>query len=173
MTAAFDYVLRQDKHHGVASDPFQEGSCLLDLLGMRALGNAVAGRVREHLPRVRREHPLPHLGLASLEEAVAIDHLADATCAAFALADLSGNSAEVVEARAAAVHAARDAGTARSAEALALTPRAVQRMAHRAPSASDVRAVRLQMSVRMSLRMTLGTAPAMARGDRTRESLEL
>ncbi|MFZ5478535.1 MAG: hypothetical protein ACOZNI_17325 [Myxococcota bacterium] len=149
LAEAFRYVLAQDEHHGVTSDPHQEGSCVLDLLGMRTLGIAVAGRVREHLPRVKREHLVAHLGVSALDEGLAPEHLAEATCAAFALPDLAGNVAEVVSARRAAAHAAREAGAPRIAEALGVTPRAVWRLLD-GPAPAGVRAVRLQMGLRIA-----------------------
>lgn len=154
----FAYVLRQDKHHDVGSDPLQEGSCLPDLLGMRTLGATVAGRVREHLPRVRREHLLPHLGVPALDEAAAAEHLAEAACAAFALPDLRGRDADVVTARRAAAHAARELGAGPVAAALGLSARGARKLLAEPPP-DGVRAVRLQMGLRAT-RSAQGARPA-------------
>ena len=148
LVEAFGYVLRQDTHHGVGSDPLQEGSCVLDPLGMRLLCPVLPGRVREHLPRVCRGDLLVHVGVGVLEEAVHLEHLADAACAAFALPELKGRSAETVSARVAAVHAASGCSAATIAAALDLSPQTIRRMAAMPPRASAVRAVRLQMSLR-------------------------
>ncbi len=152
LAEAFAYVLRQDAHHGVGNDPLQEGSAVLDLLGMRLLGAPIAARVREHLPRVRREQLIPHLGVATLDEGVHLEHLADAAGAAFALPHLRGRADEVVIARRAAVHAAADARTADLARALAITPRSIQRLRAQAPPPAHVRAVALQMALRAAVK---------------------
>jgi hypothetical protein len=129
----------------------QEGSCVLDLLGMRVLGSPLATRVREHLPRVRREHLVAHLGVSALLEGACVDHLRDATCAAFALPSLDGNQAVVVSAREAAVCAVgRGAPSSAIAQVLNLSCRTVQRLAWSEPSPSAVRAVRLQMALRIA-----------------------
>ncbi|MDP2310426.1 MAG: hypothetical protein Q8P18_30695 [Pseudomonadota bacterium] len=145
---AFRYILAQDKHHGVATDPLQEGSAVLDILGMRAFGSAIALRVSEHLPRVTRVDLLAPLGVTALEPAIGVGYLLDAACAAFALSSLTGRAADVITARNAAIHAASDT-TARIASALAVTVRCVQRtLVERAPPDTHVRAVRLQLALR-------------------------
>ncbi len=150
LAEAFGYVLRQDEHHGVASDPHQEGSAVVDLLGMRLLGSPLAARVREHLPRVRREHLLNHLGVSSLEVGLAPEHLHEATCAAFAVPTLDPRSAVVVSARVAAVHAAHaELGTTGVADALQVAPRMVRRLLEVEAPPPAIRAVRLQMSLRV------------------------
>lgn len=150
LAEAFRYVLAQDAHHGVGSDPLQEGSAVLDILGMRVSGAAIALRVREHLPRVTRAELLVHLGVTALEPATGVAHLADAASAAFALGVLTGRAADVNTARSAAIHAAT--GTpAQVAAALGVSTRCVQRtLVERAPPDAHVRAVRLQMALRQA-----------------------
>lgn len=153
LAEAFTYVLRQDDHHGVGSDPLQEGSAVVDLLGLRVVGSTLAARVREHLPRVRREHLLLHLGVPSLDECEALEHLGEATLAAFAMHTLAPRSAAVVHARAAAVRAM--SGAVRGPElaaALDVGPRTIRRLAQvdGGVDASAVRAVRLQMALRIA-----------------------
>lgn len=150
LAEAFPYVLRQDQHHAVLGDPYQEGSAVCDLLGLRAIGAVLASRVREQLPRVRREDLLPHLGVVTLAEAADLEHLAEATCAAFALPDLRGNDHAVVLARAAAIHAAEGAHPAEVGAALGLGTRAVYRLREREVPAAAVRAVRLGVGLRVA-----------------------
>jgi len=148
---AFTYVLRQDRHHGLGSDPLQEGSSVLDLLGMRMLSPMLPGRVREHLPRVGRGDLLAHLGVAALDEAVHVQHLVDAACAAFALPDLTGRDADTVAARTASVHAAKGMPTAVLAATLCVTSPGIRKMAARTASPRAIRAIRLQMALRASV----------------------
>ncbi|MDP2309520.1 MAG: hypothetical protein Q8P18_26090 [Pseudomonadota bacterium] len=149
LAEAFGYVLRQDQHHGVGSDPLQEGSAVLDLLGMRVLRSPLAARVREHLPRVRREHLLEHLGVPLLEACLVPEHLYEATTAAFAVPTLEPRTVAVVTARAAAVQAAHaELGTAGVAGVLLLASRTVRRLASVDVAPEALRAVRLQMALR-------------------------
>ncbi len=150
LVETFGYILRQDQHHAVLGDPYQEGSAVSDLLGLRVIGAVLAPRVREQLPRVRRDDLLPHLGLTALTEAADLAHLAEATCAAFALPDLCGNDSDVVAARAAAVHAVEGAHAKDIATALGLCTRAVYRLRTRAVPEASSRAVRLQMGLRVA-----------------------
>lgn len=147
LEAAFGYVLRQDDHHGVETDPHQDASAVLDILGLRVLSPELPGRVREHLPRLTREALLKHMGVATLEEALHPDRLAEAAAAAFGLERL-GTDAAGARARRAAVAAARDLGPARLAGLLSITPQAVCRMAKAQVPPRESRAVRLQMALR-------------------------
>ena len=165
LAEAFTYVLRQDARHGVASDPLQEGSSVLDVLGLRVLAPSLPARVREHLPRLTRAELLIHLGVQALEEAVRLEHLSAATCAAFALESLGGNGAESVAARVAAVHAAAAASPSAVAEALGVSRNTVWKLAAHAPSPRAERAIRLQMSLRAAVPLAAAFAaePPVAR----------
>jgi hypothetical protein len=146
LVAAFAYVLRQDEHHGVTTDPQQDGSALPDILGLRVLCPELPGRVREALPRLTRARLLDHLGVRVLEEGLHLEHLAEAASAAFGLEVLAGCMASDA-ARRAAVAAAREAGPTATARALGITPQAACRLAQRPAAPREVRAVRLQMAL--------------------------
>lgn len=146
---AFDYVLRQAEHHGVLSDPFHDGSAVLDVLGLRAIDARLPHRVRERLPRVTRADLLLRLGVPALEPHLALDGLAEAACAAFALDTLNARDPGTVRARRAAVAAAARASTRDIAAALGADATTIRRLAEAVtPAAADVRAVRLQMGLR-------------------------
>ncbi len=141
------YILRQSEHHGLSNDPFHESSAILDLLGLRVVMPALAGRVREHLPRLKAAEVEAHLG-GMPPERLDLSLLREAACAAFALADLAGKSPPAVSARRAAAHAAKEcATTAAVATSLGITARAVQRFLTEPPVPENVRAVRLQMGL--------------------------
>ncbi len=150
LESAFFYVLRQDDHHGVETDLHQDSSAVLDVLGLRVLSPELAGRVRERLPRLTRPVLLSLLGVAELGEAVHVQVLADAAAAAFGLVDMEGNRPLVVRARRAAVAATRDLRPSMVADALGLTPQAVCRLRKADVPTSDMRAVRLQMCLRIA-----------------------
>ena len=105
---AFRYILGQEAHHGIATDPLHEASNLPDLLGLRLVGRHTVSHVRSWLPRVRREDLLAFLPERVDITPRSLDHghlalLADAAAAAFALPDLGPRVPEAVAARAAAV----------------------------------------------------------------------
>lgn len=145
--SAFRYVLRQDLHHDLGMDPFQDASALPDILGLRVLCPELPMRVRERLPRLTRAALLEPLGVESLEEGLYAAHLADAAMAAFALPRLGNDSASVL-ARRASVAAAAELGPTRIATALGVTPQAVCRLARAGADPRSVRALRLQMALR-------------------------
>lgn len=91
----FDYILRQQPHHGLAWDPYREASNLPDLLGLRVLGQYTAANVRAHLPRINRGDLLGPLGVDQLVEADGpLDLVVPAALSAAALVSLRGRSAE-------------------------------------------------------------------------------
>jgi hypothetical protein len=147
LEAAFAYVLKQDDHHGVETDVYQDASAILDILGLRILTPSLPLRVREHLPRLTREALLKHLGVTTLEEAAHPEQLLEAAAAAFGLDVLAADN-ESTRARRAAVAAARDLGPAYLARLLGITPQAACRLAKATVPAREVRAVRLQMALR-------------------------
>ncbi len=103
---AFEYILDQERHHGLNSDPFHEASNLPDLLGLRVLGRHTVASVRRHLPRVRRDHLLQFLPPVDLERdpdvLAALSVLGDAVGAAVARPSSRGSPPDVIAARAAA-----------------------------------------------------------------------
>ncbi|MBM4369704.1 MAG: hypothetical protein FJ102_26070 [Deltaproteobacteria bacterium] len=148
LEAAFHYALRQDDHHGVETDTYQDSSSVLDVLGLRVHAPEMPRRVREALPRLRREALLQYLSIDTLAEAVYPEHLAEAAAGAWAVESLRGRDALAVAARQAAVGAARDIGPVATARALGITPQAACRLAKAIADPREVRAVRLQMAFR-------------------------
>jgi hypothetical protein len=150
LEAAFHYAFRQDSHHGVETDLTQDASAMPDILGLRVLSAEMPLRVREHLPRLRRDALLAHLSVPTLEEALHPEPVVESALAAFAL-DTMGVDQAGVKARRAAVAAAAGLGPTRIADLLGVTPQAVCRIARQPVPAPDVRAVRLQMALRAQL----------------------
>jgi hypothetical protein len=157
---AFWYVLRQEEHHGIALDPRHEASSAQDLLGLRVVAPDFLPRVQSALPRLRIGELADGLALERCEPA--LDHLANAAAAAFALPCLD-RSAHAAAARAAAVHAAAELSAGEIAERLAVSRRCVERLRHQPVPTVLVRAVRTQLTVRPRRGDSwLGTAPAPA-----------
>ncbi len=106
------YILCNDEKHGVLPDPWRENSNLPDLLGARLTAAATIPKLRESLPRVKRERLLelaewPPLKLDHTpSEAVFRAELADAAAAVFSLSQLGGKSQQEQAALTAACHAA-------------------------------------------------------------------
>jgi hypothetical protein len=161
MEAAFHYVLRQDDHHGVPVDPAQESSALADILGLRVLCPQLQDRVREHLPRTRREALLRLLGVDRLEEAVEATVLLESAKAAFALDSIVGLDEYGRRARRAALVAGRPLGPARLARMLEVEEATASRLSRVEVPPADLRAVRLQMGLRLALRAKESLAPSM------------
>jgi hypothetical protein len=147
LESAFWYVLRQGEHHGVEVDRWQEAGALPDLLGMRRVSPRLPGRVLEHLPRTRRDRLEEILG-ATVEERVSADHLWDAACATFAL-DTLGKDPTGTRARRAAVAAAHELGANEISRSLGIQADTVSRLLRLPVEPRDVRAVRLQMGLRV------------------------
>lgn len=151
LSNAFYYVLRQEQRHGLNSDPFHDGSNLVDLLGLRSCGLYTAKHVRALLPRVRRADLLELVGVGSLDQPVelTLHGLAAATAAAAALPDLAERSPHATEARRAAVALAGRAFSGRRlAPALHTSERTVKRLRRQKPCDELVRAIRLQHRLR-------------------------
>jgi hypothetical protein len=150
---AFRYVLRQYQRHGLEMDPFFDGTALPDLLGFRA-GNAwLPGRVRQLLPRVRREELLEIVGDIDFDGLpTSFSPLREAALAALGISDLHVPTIPAASARAAAVHAAGPSlgGTA-TARLLGITPRTVHRILGRPREPLAVTAVHRQLILREAL----------------------
>jgi hypothetical protein len=146
------YVLSQEKHHGLSSDPGHDGDSLPDLLGWRVVARNLAERLRTLVPRFA---PVPPIPLTELEATkVRVELLADAACAALALGRLEGMAPLCCLARHAAVHVATAEGFGRCAvaEALAITRRRVEQMLVEGPADAHLaRAVRTQLRFRCAL----------------------
>lgn len=147
----FHYAHRQDSRHELALDPAREGTSLPDLLGLRVLDTSLVGRVRTHLPRVRRKDLVAHFPEGAFEQgrSVHLDVLAEAAAAAFALEDLRGRSSEATRARRAAVHAVGpDIPSELLGDSLGLRIRAVQVLRALPREVHAVRAVEQQALLR-------------------------
>lgn len=158
---AFQYVLRQDERHAITFDPTREGSSLPDFFGLRALptSSAIIANARSALPHLERDDILPCFralapALAALDAGTqpALDRLAAAATAAFALPDLRGRTADAARARRAAVHAAGpDVSIHDLSDALHLQRRAIKTLQALPIVATDVRAVRGQAALLASI----------------------
>lgn len=171
LETSFPYIMRQESRHGVALDPFHDGSNLPDLIGARVLlpcprhggpgtllgrglellGAATARAVATFLPRVRRRYLLALVGIRRGPIAIELGDLADAAAAALGLAKLAGRGDARTIARLAAVHVV-DAPTRQLAEALRISTRAVQLLRATPPWQPAVRAVGLQLRMRAAHR---------------------
>lgn len=139
---AFFYVLGQQEHHGLDLDPWQEGSALPDLLGLRPAGAWMAANVRAHLPRVQREELLARLGADPWQAGPRfLPLLAAAAAAAVAVEPLTGASRDERLARIAAVHLAREVQPQLLAPVLGLGTRQLRRLANDVPTPAMLRAV--------------------------------
>jgi hypothetical protein len=166
LRSTFHYALNQRNRHGVQSDPYLDASSLPELLGMRVLPTSAVGLVREHLPRTMRRNLLPHLGTDQLEPAeddhiltlMATDRhdlLRDAAAGAVGIGALTGNQPEVVAARAALVQVlARCSPTRAIAEVVERHPTRVRQLRARPADQRLLRAVRLQLALRVWLNDT-------------------
>lgn len=173
LETSFPYIMRQEARHGVALDPFHDGSNLPDLIGARVLlpsprhgcagaalgegvellGAATARAVATFLPRVRRRFLLALVGIQRGPIAIELADLADAAAAALGLPELKGRGDANTVARLAAVHVMDGlAPTKLLAEALSISTRAVQQLRTMSPWLPAVRAVGLQLRMRAAHR---------------------
>ena len=156
---AFWYVLRQADHHGVSVDPWQLGSCLPALVGLRLPVPGLRGRVGRHLPRVTDEALERALGWSGHvpgtlgEVAWEREHLPAAAAGAVGRAALSGRGEAMVGARRAAVALGlRVAGPGRTAALLGLSRSSVHRLATGPDADADlVTAARRQWAWRVEV----------------------
>ncbi|MBI4951865.1 MAG: hypothetical protein HY908_07505 [Myxococcales bacterium] len=164
------YILAQERHHGLDSDPFHEASNLPDLLGLRVVGPYTARVLAEAFPRIGRDELAAALGLGSGAAAALglcrsgadagpdadpqdLGLLEDAAAAAFALTELRGRTPEAVAARHAAVHAAGCAVPVRQmAELLGAGERTIERLRAQPCAPGLVAAVRGQWRLRAGSR---------------------
>jgi hypothetical protein len=145
---AFWYVLRQQEHHGIASDPRHDGSCLADLLGLRMGGGFLRRNVGEHLPRVPHEQFEHQFRVPQGNWKVALPiRLKEA-----ALAAVTGDPSSKRDLRLANLGAVHAAGSLLSREQmarmLAISPRSVDRLRSKPVHPFHVEAVRRQLAIR-------------------------
>lgn len=173
LETAFPYIMRQEARHGVALDPFHDGSNLPDLIGARVLlprprhataggpigegvellGAATTRAVATFLPRVRRRFLLELVGIRRGPIHIDLGELADAAAAALGLPRLEGRGDANTVARLAAVHVMEGLAPSRHlADALHISTRAVQLLRAATPWLPAVRAVGLQLRMRAARR---------------------
>jgi hypothetical protein len=141
------YVLGQEEHHRISSDPLHEASNLPDLLGMRLVGSYTVVLLARHLPRVRHQDLLEMIG-HDLTGPVDAQLLPDAAAAAFAVAALRGRDEDKVAARRAAVHAAKRVAADRIAELLHVGVPTIERLRAQPCEPAHVTAVLRQWRLR-------------------------
>ncbi len=147
--STFRYVIAQEAHHGLRSDPLHEASNLPDLLGLRLVGGYTRTVLEQHLPRIQDEELFALLGRDALAGPVTLSLLPDAAAAAFALSNPCGRRPEAVAARRAAVHAAKDlVCVERLTEVIAVGPRTVARLHAQPRDPAAVTAVMRQWRLR-------------------------
>ncbi len=145
---AFHYALRNEARHGLQMDVLQDGSALADLLGLRISALYLPERVRRVLPRVTRADLLSHLGVDTLVPSELPVDLLDAAMAALGHTELGGHQGK--RARIAAVHACPGTSAAALAHPLGVTERTVQRYRSLVAEPLAVRAVQLQLGLRLN-----------------------
>jgi len=147
---AFGYVVTQNDHHGVQSDPYRESTNLPDLLGLRLIGSATHANVRRYLPRVSRAQLLDWLGAPDLQPAdVPTDMVIEAVLAAACLDKLHGSTRPAHEARRAVLAVVgHKYPVAELATLLGVQERTVYRLKRRPADPRLVQAVRLQLGLR-------------------------
>jgi hypothetical protein len=149
---AFRYGFTQGAHHATSFDEAHDGSSLPELLGMRVRKTAIVERVRNLLPRLKRDMLLDWLGTRVIDDPAASMEpslLREAACAAFGLADLAGRSFEHGLARRAAVQLCSRVAPAFSPAALLELPaRTVHRCRIEVAPALETSAVERQLRFR-------------------------
>ncbi|NUP12339.1 MAG: hypothetical protein HOW73_40350 [Polyangiaceae bacterium] len=147
------YVLRQDARHGLEPNPSHECSSLPDLLGLRVFGCSAANDLGAFAPRLKPAALWLECGGVDVTGVEPdLTHLSDAAAAAWLLPNLRSRTNPCVDAKRAAVHAARgQLAVAALARRLGISERTVYRLAAE-PCAPDlVRAVTLQMRLRAAI----------------------
>ena len=145
----FRYILNQQQHHGVHTDPLHEASNLPDLLGLRILGTYTIGHVRRFLPRVSRKMLLDLMGTSDLQPtAGSPEFIVEAAKRASALPDLCGSRPPVIETRRAIIHILEKRTTKRRiADLLGVSRRNVLLQVKKPPNLKLIAAIRKQMDL--------------------------
>jgi hypothetical protein len=169
------YFLTQPAHHGLLEHPaLTTGSCFAELVGARVVPG-LGLCLSEVMPRFRLRAAFPHVGLPEAPIRPATDEAVHAAGAARLVAAvaaaaacgpvLDGHTSEHVAARIVAAEVARagEVDAAELADALAITPRALRRIAERTASAPLVRATRVRLALEDA-----ATAAALARAGAAR-----
>lgn len=154
LAKTFDYILRQDKRHGLVSlDPGREASNLPDLLGMRVLGQYTAANVKALLPRTQRVQLLEHYGLEELvPQAEPLHLLLPSAAAAIGRENLNGQSPDQLAARRAVLEILHGRMLwTEAATLLGVSRRTVYRLRDRPVDKMLAKAILLQVCLRAHL----------------------
>ena len=145
LSSCFGYVLDQHEAHGVAADPWREGTPLPDLLGLRVSGRWAIPRVREHVPRLAPAELRARLPFER-DAPWRPELLPLAAAAAVGLPELDG-SRLALRARRAAVLVGRERWPTRHVrDLLGLSRRTASRHAHTGATPELLQAVRHQLA---------------------------
>jgi len=154
-----EYVVTQPVHHGLPVHPaLWTGSCFLDLVGARVVG-ALGQKLQPLLPRLKLTQVIGHVGLPPRGIVPADDArvrregafgLASAAGVVLAASRLDGRSkeAEAVRSLAAFVGAGVGISSKDTAEALDVTMRSAQRLAHSRADKALVRGIRVYLTLK-------------------------
>ncbi len=131
------------------SDPFREASNLPDLLGVRFVGRYTIANAN---PLLLRQELLTWWGLSALDQDGALGPLPEAAAAAMGVGALEGRSAEIVDARRAAVQVGRRLGMSHGklGQMLAISERQSKRLASQGVDPALLKAVELQLGLRQA-----------------------
>ncbi len=145
----FFYILDQNEHHGVNSDPFYEGSIIPDILGLRVLPKPLPNTLSQYLPRIKKSD-LPSLAKLDLHaEITDLTPLPQATTAAVGIHRLDKKCKKSMAARTAAIHIAESKiPNSTLAEWLNISPRSVRRLKSHQPDPTLLKAVMGQLRIR-------------------------
>lgn len=129
------------------TDPYREASNLPDLLGARFIGRYTIANAN-HL--LLRRDLLSWWGLRRIQDGTDFSLLPEAAAAAMGLGQLSGRTAEVVDARRAAIQVGRGLGAthARMAGLLHISERQSKRLGQQQVDPALLKAVELQLGLR-------------------------
>ncbi len=140
------------------ADPFREASNLPDLLGARFTGRYTIANAN-HL--LLRRDLLSWWGLPRLEQGTDLGLLPESAAAAMALPALNGRTAQVVDARRAAIQLGRLLGVthARMGQMLDISERQSKRLAAQRVDPALLKAVELQLGLRQAALETATAKP--------------
>lgn len=145
---AFQYILRQDEHHGVDLGAALDGTSLQDWLACRLIDEGLPARVGLRLPRLRRSELAPW-SAAPPPRLTDGDHLFEGAAATVAEPHLSTQHASAREVRIAAVHLGLQVlDPVDVADCLQLSLRSVQRLRKLPPEPRFEHAILRQVQLR-------------------------
>ncbi|MFP6685533.1 MAG: hypothetical protein VB934_12500, partial [Polyangiaceae bacterium] len=143
-----------DRHHDASNLP--------DLVGLRVTGDYTRLNVRALLPQIHGPELMAYLDMPGIQPpatAALWNSLPDAAAAAFALPAIDTRNSGGARARTAAVHTARrHLSVTRMSQLMHIRRRTVRRLDRAKLRPADVRAVRMQLTLR-NIRKAQGASP--------------